>query len=452
LRYRHGDGWTVKLPQPPPHGGEASYRTEHTFDGPAHAVPADALRLVRGLLRHAHVDVVAELRTLRTSRKVGLDDRRIAEIVEDDVHVVRSTCELGRFRQVEIELTKDAPDDALDALCAGLRRYGAGEPNPVPKIVFALGADATEDELRSPPVDADCAGADVARAALAGSVKRLVATDPLLRADMQADAVHDARVAVRRLRSDLRTFEPLFEAEWALDLRSRLRRLGGVLGAARDADVLLEEVAGYESSLPEIDRREVPDGIERLHADRNRTYRDVSAHLSEPQYIDLLEALVRAAQTPQFNARALETARDLTAELYSPVWKALRKRVREAGAMPSDSALHRMRIKAKNARYAAEALAPVCGAEAAKLAACLEALQTALGAQHDAVHACGALRSHATGSAHAFVLGELTAVAHAQSVSRREGWLSIWAESRTQHKRFRRQLATAFARRPGTGH
>jgi CHAD domain-containing protein len=129
-------------------------------------------------------------------------------------------------------------------------------------------------------------------------------------------------------------------------------------------------------------------------------------------------------------------AAHLAVELYAPVWKKLRKRVRKAGPLPHDVDLHRIRIKAKNARYAAEALVPVCGVTAAKLAACLEALQTALGTQHDAVHACSELRNYGAGSAHAFLLGELTAIAYAHTANRREGWRAIWTGARTQRKRF----------------
>ncbi len=434
LRVRFGDGWTVRLPQP--HAGDASYRTEHRFAASPQAVPADALSLVVGIVRSARVVPIVELRTLRTSRIVSLDDREIAEIFEDDVHVVRSTGPIDRFRQIEIELIGNAPEDALDTLAHGLRRYGAGKPDPVPKIVLALGDRAAEHEISPPAVDAQSTAGDVARAALAASVKRLIATDPLLRADMNVDAVHDARVAVRRLRSDLRTFEPLFEAGWSCGLRARLRRLSGVLGAARDRDVLLAEVDDYGTSLPEIDRLELTEAVAPLRGHRDQAYRDLLTSLGESRYVELLDALVLAARMPRFNARALEPAAHLTAELYAPVWKKLRKRVRNAGALPHDLELHRIRIKAKNARYAAEALAPVCGVTAAKLAACLEALQSALGAQHDAVHACGELRNHGVGSPHAFLLGELTAVAYARAVSRCKGWRTIWTAAQTQHKHF----------------
>jgi CHAD domain-containing protein len=434
LRFRFGDGWTVKLPQP--QGDDASYRTERTFTASPQAVPDDALSFVAGIVRSACVVPVVELRTLRTIRNVSLDEREIAEIVEDDVHVVRSSGPIDRFRQIEIELIGNAPEDSLDTLYHGLRRYGVGKPDRVSKIVLALGDRAAEHEISPPAVDAQSAAGDVARAALGASVKRFIGTDPLLRADMKAGAVHDARVAVRRLRSDLRTFEPLFEAEWSRDLRARLRWLSSVLGAARDRDVLLEEVDDYATSLPEIDRRELTEAVAPLRGHRDQAYRDVLTSISDSAFVELLDALVLAARRPRFNARALEPAAHLTEELYAPVWKKLRKLVLNAGAMPHDLDLHRIRIKAKNARYAAEALTPVCGVTTAKLASCLEALQTALGTQHDAVHACGELRNYAAGSAHAFFLGELTAVACARAVSRREGWHTIWAAARTQRKRF----------------
>ena len=45
------------------------------------------------------------------------------------------------------------------------------------------------------------------------------------------ESVHQARVATRRLRSDLRTFEPFLDERFAAELRGELRWLGAELGA-----------------------------------------------------------------------------------------------------------------------------------------------------------------------------------------------------------------------------
>ncbi len=76
----------------------------------------------------------------------------------------------------------------------------------------------------------------------------------MLRCAADADAVHHARVCVRRLRSDVRTFQPLLDAGWAGELRERLRWPQDVLSAARDADVVLEHLRCARRALPECDQ------------------------------------------------------------------------------------------------------------------------------------------------------------------------------------------------------
>ncbi|MGC4855771.1 CHAD domain-containing protein [Micromonospora sp. DT4] len=57
-------------------------------------------------------------------------------------------------------------------------------------------------------------------------------------------------VACRRLRSDLRTFRPLVRRSWARPLRDELRWLAGVLGEARDAEVLRERLRRTATADP----------------------------------------------------------------------------------------------------------------------------------------------------------------------------------------------------------
>src|SRR5205823_6007264 len=112
----------------------------------------------------------------------------------------------ARFRQVEVELAQDAPDGLLGAVAERLRFAGAGEPDAVSKIVRALGSRATE-----PPELADLtAGIDggapfhqLVQATIANGVSRLIRHDPGVRMGDDPEDVHQARVATRRLRSDL---------------------------------------------------------------------------------------------------------------------------------------------------------------------------------------------------------------------------------------------------------
>ena len=55
--------------------------------------------------------------------------------------------------------------------------------------------------------------------------------------------MHDMRVAVRRLRSLLRTAEPMLDRGWVEALRAELDWLAGRLGDVRDLDVMIEHLA-----------------------------------------------------------------------------------------------------------------------------------------------------------------------------------------------------------------
>jgi CHAD domain-containing protein len=78
---------------------------------------------------------------------------------------------------------------------------------------------------------------------VAAQLAELRANDPAVRESDDADAVHDMRVAIRRLRSVLRTARPMLDRAWVDDTRAELDRFGQLLGAIRDLDVLLEHLS-----------------------------------------------------------------------------------------------------------------------------------------------------------------------------------------------------------------
>jgi CHAD domain-containing protein len=437
LRLRHGEGWTLKIPVPT--DSQALFREEHEFAEEGDAIPAAALDLATAYLRGATPQPVAELRTLRTSRHLlsdGGDD--VAEVVEDDVRVVEGTHVVRRFRQIEIELADAAPDDLLDELEELLRGEGAGKPDPVPKNVRALGERTCEPELEAPALDAGARIGDVVRAALVRSVEQIVRYDAKLRLHADDEAIHQARVAVRRLRSDLRTFRCVFERAWADVLRERLSWLQDGLSAARDADVLIVGLRRRSEALPDADRRRLDEVLTPLHEARERAYERVRSMLREPRYAELLQAIVDGAKRPAFSPAAEQPAREMIPPIIGGAWKTLRERVRARTRPPSDRELHGIRIAAKRVRYAAEAVTPVAGRPARRLGRAAEELQTILGEQHDAVGACERLHALGGEPPHAFLAGELAALEYAASLTARETWPAVWRAAEREHRRFER--------------
>ena len=115
-------------------------------------------------------------------------------------------------------------------------------------------------------------------------------------------------------------------------------------------------------------------------------------------------------------------------ELAAVPWRKLRKEVKRLGPRPTDEDLHLVRIRAKRARYAAEAVsAAIPGA--AKHAAAFADLQGVLGDQHDAVVAEQWLRDAVLEGAsrqQALVAGLLVAAERQEAASHREAWRKAW--------------------------
>lgn len=429
LRHRRGHGWTLKLPTSPSNGVLA--RVEHTFEGSGSKPPAEALDLVSAFLRGRPVHPVAKLKTLRKSVKLhGASGEEVAEVVDDDVRVVSDGHVADRFRQVEVELLNGAPTATLEQLKQSLQDAGAGPVEETPKNVRALGSAALElPELHCERPIPQSPAAEVVRYSLAASVERLLRYDAPLRIGMDPESVHQARVATRRLRSDLRTFLPLLVNEWACGLREKIKWLGDELGAVRDADVLVGRLRKRAMKLSSEDARAGESVIDRFAKECNEKRAHLTRMLREKRYLDLLEELVEAAKEPRLEPQAFDPAVDVLPSLVEEPWKRLRKSVKVLGDDPSDDELHQARIKAKQCRYAAEAIEPIGGKPVARFARRVEKLQTVLGELHDAVVAEQRLREIKGDRDEVFAAGELAAMeAHAADEAR-SSWRKAWKKA-----------------------
>jgi CHAD domain-containing protein len=437
LRYRAGEGWTLKLAnplgKPHPPGGEIPTgileRTEITFQGSGKRPPAEAVAMVRAYVRHAELVPVARLSTIRRRlRLVDAAGARLAEVVDDEVSVRDGRRVAARFREIEVEVTSSNGNDAIVApLVMRLRGAGAGAPDPTPKHLRALGPRAMEaPEVAPQPVGPDSPAKDVIRSVLAEAVSALLRNDPLVRTSSDPEAVHQARVATRKLRSHLRTFGPLIDPEWSDPLRSELGWLGMALGSVRDREVLLERLRERARSLPPDDSRSASSLLHLLEVEIDVLRKKLLADLDSPRYIELLDRLVAATQVLASVPDADQPASAVLPLLATGPWRRLRSAVRQLPERPTDPELHRIRILAKRARYAAEAVAPVVGAGAEAFARAAAKLQTVLGEHQDSVTAQAWLRGAGVSGRRAFVAGELISMEHLAAEEARKRWPKVW--------------------------
>jgi CHAD domain-containing protein len=171
-------------------------------------------------------------------------------------------------------------------------------------------------------------------------------------------------------------------------LGDELKWLAGVLGPARDLDVLLERLrAGIATLGPDAPAAETM--IAMLEDEREQLHDAVLDALADERYLRLLDTFAASvASLPELDApRGL---RPLAAAELRKLVKAGRKLDDD----PADDDLHALRIHAKRARYAAELAAIGHGSKAfTRYLDALKALQDVIGEHQDAVVAESKLRS-----------------------------------------------------------
>lgn len=428
VRYRTGEGdpvWTVKLPTTG--GGEFLTRREIDCKGPETPVPAEVSDLLLARLRNRPLLPVARVETLRQEIEIRSGDGARLLVVADDAVSVDGE---ARFREVEVERHEGAADALVDAVVARLRDAGATKGDGRPKVSRVLG-----DRVHGPSEPAPVAltkrstAGDVVRAAIADAVTRLLAHDVGVRLGGNPEAVHQARVATRRLRSDLRTLRPLVDQSWAGPVRDELKWLADALGAVRDNDVLADRLRAQVSDLPEVDRAAAEALLSRL-AEEGDTHRQALLEvLASARYVALVDALVSAAADAPLTRAASARASKVVPSLVRKPWRRLRAEVKALPSEPSDDQLHEIRIRTKQARYAAEAATGIAGKRARRFASALSGLQSVLGELQDGAVAEEWLRNAPTTNGGGVVAGELVAAQEQSRDRARKQWRRAWHQA-----------------------
>ncbi|UDY36117.1 CYTH and CHAD domain-containing protein [Dermatobacter hominis] len=464
VRHRHAsdgseDGWTVKVPVPADAKGTPGARSRVEIDVPGDpsTPPARVVEVVTGLAAHEHLERVARLTTVRTSTELARPGGRPghepgARIDRDEV-TVEVDGRTDRFHQLEVESTGD--DELLDAIAGWAGDAGLTPSAAANKLEQALGPGRPS---APDPVALRRRSSlhDVLRAAVVGPVRTLVAHDPLLRDDLsrvptvgagiagaapadqepwqpEVEVVHHARVATRRLRSDLRSLRPFLDRPRIDHVRAELQWFGRLLGDLRDAQVLRQRLRPWGRTHPFVARL---DQQLALHGRR------LASAMGGDRYRALVEELLDAASDLPVR-EGVDTsvrARDALQDRNRWAWRRLRDAATEAGEAPggtaaADEAVHEVRKAAKRARYLAELSAPVLGHDARRAASRLEDLQDLLGSRQDAVALQRWIERYVTveGSGldapTAFRAGELHMAARLDP-ARTQDWHPVWDRAR----------------------
>lgn len=193
-----------------------------------------------------------------------------------------------------------------------------------------------------------------------------------------AEALHQARVALRRLRSLCSISKSLFDDSRFDHLREELKWLASELGDARNIDVM-------------IDRTLSEALLRRLQEARDGAYGAAEASLSSARarslMIDAAEWIsIRDWRTDQSDGTADEqSSKDFASGVFDKLWKKVAKGGNNL-IDADDETRHEVRIAAKKLRYAAEFFEPLYKGRAKRhrrFITAMSGLQDALGSLND---------------------------------------------------------------------
>lgn len=450
LRRRTGgndSGWHIKTPTAAGRQ-ELHAPLDDAADG-NYIVPAELLAEIRSLVRNLPLKPIAQVDNKRT--EITYADPEGNPVVEfcDDHVTAKSFLPAGketRWREWEVELTGVAAEAAAQAaeapaadapapanllqLCSEALIAAGAFPSKSPsKLATALG-DSVDNvplppSMRESTVEPGSAAAAVI-AALQTNRDKIIEYDPKVRAN-EWDSVHQMRVATRELRSHMETFHGIVEGPQIAHIESELKSLAGLLGVARDAEVVEER---WQSLLASEDSGVLDEATrDHLAHDMGREYRRAHRHvigaLNSDRYLGLLEELDQllldppvVADTPAEDTTAEDTAatpapedaqpeaepaaheqpaHDMETvmanhlgEAYAKLVKRHKKAVKnwsnqELTLHERENYFHDMRKAAKKLRYAAEAAGSATNLKTKALYKACKDMQSVLGDFQDSV-------------------------------------------------------------------
>ena len=381
LRVRESKGRRVQTLK----RGEGLSREEHEspIDGD---IPERHLGPLRSLLAEDNpLHPAFNVRVTRRQRLIRYGDAQIELAL--DQGVVRGGRRSSPISEVELELKSGEPRALFDLareLSAVAPLYISFEGKASRGQALVAGTSGPAGRRRPSRLSRDCTTGEAFQAVARAALRQIAASAVVLREAPDAEAVHQIRVAARRLRSALSTFAPVVRDMRFEAIRGELKWLAEATDAARNLDVFAAGISGLAETL---DQRPagLPALIRTVGAARARARASVARAVGSARFRALmLEATAWAETGAWLSTPAAGTGgRAFARAALARRWRKLARRGRDL-AGTDDAARHRLRIEAKKLRYAAEGFEGLFPAKAAHgFLERLKDLQDELGALND---------------------------------------------------------------------
>ena len=369
-RMEGGKGvWQLKLPAD-------HARRELEIPHGSSKLPAEFADLLFAFFRGQDPIPVTKLRTERQPHEVKNHEHTLAEITWDRVAVLENRRICKRLSELEIELV-EGTDKNLRQITRQLKEAGAEEASFRPKMCQALNLEYPESEQT---LEAGATPAEHVKWMLKRQVDEILRHDPGTRFGKDPEDLHKMRVATRRSRALLRTARPLLDPERNAVLRREINWLAKILGTIRDFDVLLQKLQKETQALPPSEQRFFETLLTKLESQRSIARASMLEALRSDRYLALLDRLISASICTEIIHPNI-ALQDLANKEFDKLTKAVHNLPKDY----TDEDLHRLRIRAKRVRYAAELAEQCAGKAAARFIKQIRKFQDLLGDHQDTV-------------------------------------------------------------------
>ncbi|MGH2518017.1 MAG: CHAD domain-containing protein [Ktedonobacterales bacterium] len=430
LRLRRGGDHAVLTYKGPNRGSNGIHEREEvevqlaeTAESDYHQWPNEIMERVSALIGDDPLVPLVKLYIHRHRWKIERDDQIVGEMVLDQ-GIISAGGRTARVHELEVELKGEGERDDLREIGDVLLAKLPLQPQPRGKLQRGL-ALLSKDRTLDGHTFLHAVGLHMVRKHL----RKLQSRIPVVLAGWDTAGIHDARVAVRRLRTTLRVLEasPVLPRKTVHSLRRRLRGVARGLGAVRDADVLLARVERDIGAHPELEA-DLTLLYERVHDQQQRAYTRLVKHLKSRKVATLLDELAAFVES---KPPATSERRHLIAVRHfagSAIWRRYETVLSYETVLPGAEphVLHELRIACKRLRYTLEIFETELGKVTRPLLKLLANVQEHLGELQDTVVALNEvdtlLRKHPTNTG----LGAYAALL-AQERNRLQGeFMPLW--------------------------
>lgn len=289
--------------------------------------------------------------------------------------------------EVELELISGRVEDIF-GLTRQLQQHVALHPDVASKAErgYRLFRNEPEQPFRAKPlpIHADQTPVEAFRTIALGCLEHFQRNEAGLLAGGEPEFIHQARVALRRLRSAIKLFAPILPEDFVAAYGQSWQTLAGALGEARNWDVFLEETLP-----PIISAFPHNHDLHRLHnAARRRVKaarRAITSLLSVKEYPRLMVEFTAAVHALRDTVDT--PLKRFASERIAAHTRSVRKMAERYGEL-DDAQRHVMRLRFKKLRYALEFMTPLLPTgQMKRYLETLSKLQESLGRINDQVTA-----------------------------------------------------------------